>query len=225
MNNNYETIDVRKATSNFLPGLLKKASRIDLNKGLCVIQTFEPKPLFSAMKDIGFDVKVEKISDTEYHCYFTRTEIKEIQYKNGSDMPLKPTAILNYKKIDNNLANIAINFWEETWNKKSPAIELKTKLLLSLSNAVGANRFRQATRELIKAYSLGVSIKEFDELFSLFVWNQGFGNFSSEIGPSSTYKAYQYIKKNEEINVPQNVIIEGLMDKFGENNKEVSTSL
>jgi hypothetical protein len=36
-----------------------------------------------------------------------------------------------------------------------------------MSNAVGASRFRQATRELIKAISLGVTVKELDELFSL----------------------------------------------------------
>lgn len=223
MSNTYETFDVRKATSNFLPGLLKKANVIELNKGICVIQTFEPKPLYSAMSELGFEIKTKKISDSEYHCYFLRTEIKNGKYENGSDMPLKPTAILNYKIINSNLANIAIDFWQETWDKKDSAIDLRTKLLLSLSNAIGAKRYRQATRELIKAYSLGTTIAEFDELFSLFAWNQGFGNFSSEIGPSPTFKAYQFIKTREANNLPKEDIIKALMEKFGEKNKEVST--
>ena len=69
----------------------------------------------------------------------------------------KSTAMLNFKKIDNSLANIAVNFWNLTWGKETPAIDLKTKLLLSLANGVGAGRYRQATRELVKAYSLGVT--------------------------------------------------------------------
>ena len=59
------------------------------------------------------------------------------------------------------------------WGKEKPAIDQKTKLLLSLANGVGAGRFRQATRELVKAYALGVIVAELDELFSMFVWNGG----------------------------------------------------
>jgi len=45
--------------------------------------------------------------------------------------------------------------------------------LLSLAEAVGARRFRQATREFVKAYAAGVTAEEFDGLFSLFTWNKG----------------------------------------------------
>jgi hypothetical protein len=61
------------------------------------------------------------------------------------NLPLKPTAIVNFKTVDNQLANIDVNSWEYTWSKKNPAIDMKTKLHLSLSNAVGAGRFRQAS--------------------------------------------------------------------------------
>jgi len=71
------------------------------------------------------------------------------------------------------LADIIVNFWNLTWGKETPAIDQKTKLLLSLANGVGAGWFRQATRELVKAYALGVTVAELDELFSLFVWNGG----------------------------------------------------
>jgi uncharacterized protein (DUF2249 family) len=68
--NDYEVIDVRNVTTTFLPGLLKKASKVELGKGLCIIQSFDPKPLYSALEDLGYQWEVEKISDDEYRCYF-----------------------------------------------------------------------------------------------------------------------------------------------------------
>jgi hypothetical protein len=46
--------------------------------------------------------------------------------------------------------------------KVTPAIDQKTKLLLSLANGVGAGRYRQATSELVKAFALGVTVDELD---------------------------------------------------------------
>ncbi|MGO1820354.1 MAG: DUF2249 domain-containing protein, partial [Senegalia sp. (in: firmicutes)] len=147
-------IDVRNLTSNFLPMILKKAQGIEINNGICVVQSFEPKPLYSALKDLGFHEQMtDKISDNEYRVYAYRTEMKEISYEGGADMPFKPTAILNFKVIDDDLAGTVVDFWETIWDKNDPAIDLKTKLMLSMSNAIGAGRYRQATRELIKAYS------------------------------------------------------------------------
>ena len=138
-------------------------------------------------------------------------------------MPFKPTAILNYKKIDDMLAENVVNFWELVWEKKDAAIDQKTKLLLSMANAVGASRFRQATRELIKAYSLGVTTAEFDEIFTLFAWNQGIGHFSSEIGPSVLFGVYQHIKNKEKAGTDKKTIIDEIMEMFGDRNPEVST--
>jgi len=93
-----------------------------------------------------------------------------------------------------------------------------------LSNAVGAGRTRQATRELIKAYYLGVSVEQFDELFSLFIWNQGIGNFSSEIAQSAFFKAYLLIKNLEKKELSKKEIMTALSDKFGEKNPEAGFS-
>jgi hypothetical protein len=82
---------------------------------------------------------------------------------------------------------------------------------------------RQATRELIKAYSIGVTIAELDELFAMFAWNQGVGYFASEIGPSTLFAAYKYIKTQEDKNTEQSEIVKGLTEKFGEKNPNVST--
>ncbi len=137
--------------------------------------------------------------------------------------PLKPTALMNFKKTDDELAKIIGNFWKLTWNKENPAIGQKTKYLLSLANAVGAGRYRQATRELVKAYAEGVTVPELDELFSLFVWNQGAGYFASEIGPSQLFSAYQLIKKLEAEQLARPAVLKQLAEQFGEKNRAVGT--
>ncbi len=108
-----------------------------------------------------------------------------------------------------------------TWGKEKPAIDQKTKLLLSLANGVGAGRVRQATRELVKAYAIGVTVAELDELFSMFVWNGGVGTFASEIGPSSLFGAYQLIKTLESKGKTRKEVMNELLENFGEKNPEV----
>lgn len=219
----FPEIDVRKLTNNFLPGILRKAQEVNVGEGICVIQSFEPKPLYTALADLGFEYDLEEISENEFRVYFYRKEIKEMTFKTGADMPFKPTAILNYKIIDDALAGDIVDFWEQIWELENPAIDIKTKLLLSMSNAIGAGRYRQATRELIKAYSLGVTVQEFDELFSLFVWNQGVGHFSSEIGPSTVFGAYKLIKKRKKQSIEDREILDEVMEKFGPENPNVTT--
>lgn len=145
--------------------------------------------------------------------------------KDKGNPPLRPLALTNFKKTDEELAKIIGHFWKLTWNKENPAIDQKTKYLLSLSNAVGAHRYRQATRELVKAYSIGTTVAELDELFSLFVWNQGAGHFASEIGPSQLFAAYQLIKTLEEQGTDKNLVTEELIKNFGEKNKSVTVNM
>jgi len=137
--------------------------------------------------------------------------------------PLRPTALVNFKKTDSRLASIVGNFWKLVWSDDNPAFDQKTKYLLSLANAVGAGRLRQATRELVKAYATGTSTAELDELFTLFAWNQGVGHFASEIGPSALFAAYQLIKTQEEQGIPREDIMTNLLRNFGEDNPDVGT--
>lgn len=219
----FEIKDVRSLTGNFLPSILNKAQKLETGKGLCVVQSFEPIPLYSALEELGYEHHTEKISDTEYRAYFYRTAVKAPNYPEGLDVPLKPTAIVNFNSIDPKLADVVVNFWNLIWGQEEPAIDMKTRLLLSLANGVGSGRIRQATRELVKAYSIGVSVAELDELFAMFAWNQGIGNFASEIGPSSLFGAYLFIKKQEEKGKDRAEIVKQLVEKFGETNPDVST--
>jgi hypothetical protein len=61
----FNVVDVRKLTGNFLPGLLNKADQIEVGEGLCVVQSFEPIPLYSAMADLGFEHLTDKVSNDE----------------------------------------------------------------------------------------------------------------------------------------------------------------
>jgi alkylhydroperoxidase/carboxymuconolactone decarboxylase family protein YurZ len=130
---------------------------------------------------------------------------------------------LNFKEIDNELANIVVPFWKFIWEKENPAIDQKIRYLLSLSNGVGGGRYRQATRELVKGYAAGVTVEELDELFSMFVWNQGVGTFASEIGPSPLFGAYILIKNLEKKGKLRSEIVKELVEKFGEKNPAVGT--
>jgi len=218
----FKVVDVRNLTGNFLPGLLSNAVKVKVGDGMCVVQSFEPIPLYSAMAVLGFEHLTERVSDSEYRVYFCRIEKKEESFTGAGDMPLKPVAILNFKKIDNSLADIVVSFWNLIWGKETAAIDQKTKLLLSLANGVGAGRYRQATRELVKAYALGVNVAELDELFSMFVWNGGVGTFASEIGPSSLFGAYQLIKALENKGNSREEVMNALLEQFGEKNPEVN---
>ena len=152
------------------------------------------------------------------------TDDRNNRPKQATPPPLRPTALVNFKKTDDELAKIVGGFWQLIWARTSPAIDQKTKYLLSLANAVGARRFRQATRELVKAYAAGTTIAELDELFCLFVWNQGVGEFASEIGPSSLFAAYQMAKEMESQDASRDQIVKALKQRFGETNPAVGTS-
>lgn len=215
----FEVVDVRKSKKVFLQWFLKKAKTLEVGKGICIVQIFEPKPLYKSMEKMGYEHFCERISAKEYHTYFYKKD--NDSHEEVHEMPLKPTSLLNYKNIDDDLISVGFEFWQLIWDKKEAAIDLRIKLMLSLSNAIGAGRYRQASRELIKTYSLGTKVEELDELFALFVWNQGFGNFSSEIMPSAPFKIYQLIKNKEKEGLTKEEVVKELLEKFGENNPDV----
>lgn len=214
----FKTVDVRHIQGNFFPGLQKQAGALNVGEGLTVIQTFEPHPLYGALEALGFEHHTEKTGETEYHVYFYRTQIKA----DPEASPFKPLALLNYPIIDESLGKIASDFWDLTWNDEKRTLPYETRLLLSLTNAVGAGRMRQASRELIKAYAHGVNSAVFDDVFELLAWNQGIGFFSSEIGPSPLFQAYKLIKTQEKLKKTRAEINQMLIEKFGEKNADVS---
>ena len=213
----FKKVDVRGIQGNFFQGLKKQAMDLPAGEGMEVIQSFEPIPLYEVMEGLGYERHTEKKGDTEFHAYFYRSEIKTEE----KDIPMRPAVLTNMPLIDEKLGNIAVNFWDLTWNDDNRYLPYETRLLLSLTNAVGAGRMRQATRELVKAYIHGTDSRAFDDVFELLAWNQGIGNFSSEIGPSTLFLAYKTIKNMEKQGKERSEICTMLKEKFGERNPDV----
>lgn len=213
----FKKIDVRGISKNFFPGLKKQAMKLEKGEGLEIVQSFDPIPLYEVMEDLGFEHYTEEVAEMEFHAYFYRMEVKQ-EEKNIS---IRPVALTNMPIIDKKLGEIAVQFWDLTWNDKKRYLDYETRLLLSLTNAVGAGRIRQATRELIKAYINGVNSAAFDDVFELLAWNQGIGYFSSEIGPSTLFQVYKTIKNMEQHGKNHAKICETLKEKFGDKNPDV----
>lgn len=214
----FKVIDVRGIQGNFFTGLKKQAVALPAGNGLHIIQTFDPIPLYEVMEDLGYEYYKEQTADTEYHVYFYRVEEKKAE----KDIPMRPIALTNMPLIDEELGKVAVQFWDVTWNNEKRYLPYETRLLLSLTNAVGAGRMRQATRELVKVYISGMDSAALDDVFELLAWNQGIGYFSSEIGPSTLFAAYKAIKSMEKKGAPRSEICEMLKEKFGEKNPDVS---
>lgn len=214
----FAVLDVRGAQGNFFPSIKKKAQSLKAGEGLTIIQTFEPKPLIGVMEGLGFEYFCEQEEDAKFNAYFYRVSVPAP----GEETPpaYSPLALLNYPMIDNELGQIAVNFWDLTWNDDKRYLSYETRLLLSLANAVGAGRMRQASRELVKAYAHGIDSRALDDVFELLAWNQGIGFFSSEIGPSALFQAYKVIKNGEKNGRDRQDIVAELKEKFGEKNPE-----
>lgn len=210
-------VDVRHVQGNFFPGLQRRAMTLKAGEGIEVIQTFEPYPLYKEMDMLGYIHHTEKLVENEFHVWFYRTEEKEPE---GS-APYRPLALLNYPMIDEDLGRIAADFWQATWQSEKRTLPYEMRLLLSLTNAVGAGRMRQAVRELVKAYIYGLESAALDDVFELLAWNQGIGFFSSEIGPSPLFQAYKMIKTQEQRGISREEICTEIKEKFGEKNQEV----
>ncbi|MCR4955954.1 MAG: DUF2249 domain-containing protein [Lachnospiraceae bacterium] len=213
----FKIVDVRGVQGNFFQGLKKQAMEIQEGEGMEIIQSFEPIPLYEVMEGLGFERYTEKRAEGEYHVFFYRVKVK----KEEKDIPMRPAALTNMPLIDEKLGNIAVNFWDLTWSDENRYLPYEMRLLLSLTNAVGAGRMRQATRELVKSYIHGLDSRALDDVFELLVWNQGIGNFSSEIGPSTLFQAYKTIKNMEKQGKERGEICGTLKEKFGEKNPEV----
>ena len=213
----FKQIDVRGIQGNFFQGIKKQAMSTPVGAGIEIVQSFDPIPLYEVMEGLGFEHFTSQRGDAEYHAFFYRTEEKTEE----KDIPMRPAALTNMPLIDEGLGNIAVHFWDLTWNDDKRYLPYETRLLLSLTNAVGAGRMRQATRELVKAYINGLDSAALDDVFELLAWNQGIGYFSSEIGPSTLFAAYKTIKRMEKQGKERAEICEALKEKFGEKNPDV----
>lgn len=76
----YITIDGRGEHESFRDCITKVLQDIKPQEGIHVIKDFEPFPMYKMMEGKGYDKYVEKISDEEFHVYFTpKAELSKIE--------------------------------------------------------------------------------------------------------------------------------------------------
>lgn len=213
----FKVIDVRGIQGNFFEGIKRQAMKAPVQTGMMVVQSFEPIPLYEVMSDLGYEHHTEKTAAHVYQTYFYRVKDKTPE----KDIPMRPAALTNMPLIDEGLGEVAVSFWDLTWNDEKRYLPYEMRLLLSLTNAVGAHRMRQATRELVKAYIAGLDSRALDDVFELLAWNQGIGFFSSEIGPSTLFQAYKTIKHMEGQGKQREDIVAKLKETYGEKHPDV----
>lgn len=84
---NYITIDGRGDHETFKDCITKAIKELKSNEGIHVIKDFEPFPMYKMMDNKGFDKHVEKLSDEEFHVYFTPKEkIEKIQMEDNLEI-------------------------------------------------------------------------------------------------------------------------------------------
>lgn len=71
---NYRKIDGREDHESFRDCITTVVEELKVDEGIHVIMDFEPVPLYKMMASKGFDKRVEKISDEEFHVYFYKTQ-------------------------------------------------------------------------------------------------------------------------------------------------------
>ncbi|MBB6217954.1 hypothetical protein HNQ80_004091 [Anaerosolibacter carboniphilus] len=98
----YITIDGRGEHESFKDCITKTVKDLKPNEGIHIIKDFEPFPMYKMMEEKGFDKHVEKISDQEFHVYFTpKAEFEKIKMGEHLD--------LDDKKIEK-IMNIKLNY-------------------------------------------------------------------------------------------------------------------
>ncbi|MTI55848.1 PAS domain-containing protein [Geosporobacter ferrireducens] len=113
----YITIDGRGEHESFRDCVTKAVQDLKVNEGIHVIKDFEPFPMYKMMEDKGFDRYVEKISDEEFHVYFTPKtgfeKIKMGEYLNLDD-----------NKIEK-IMNIKLNYLRGNISLEAAKMEMK----------------------------------------------------------------------------------------------------
>ena len=124
--NLFKKIDVRGIQGNFFQGIKKQAMQLPAGNGLEIVQSFDPIPLYEVMEGLGYEYFTEQKGAAEFHAYFYRTEVKQEE----KDIPMRPAALTNMPLIDEKLGNIAVNFWDLTWNDEHRHLPYEIRLLL-----------------------------------------------------------------------------------------------
>lgn len=105
---NYIIIDGRGEHESFRDCVTSKLKELKEDEGLHIIKDFEPFPLYKMMADKGFDRRVKKISENEFHAYFTPKEKGEevdmSQFLDVDDEEIKKMVDIKVKFINGEMS-------------------------------------------------------------------------------------------------------------------------
>ena len=152
----YITIDGRGEHETFRDCITKAIENLKPNEGIHVIKDFEPFPMYKMMEGKGFDKYVEKVSDEEFHVYFTpKDELEKI--KMGEHLEV------DNKKIQK-IMNIKLDFL----NGNIPLEEAKKRMKDSFDK-VTAQEFAICEQYLEKyGISDDILAKRMEEILEIF---------------------------------------------------------
>ncbi|MEA3443432.1 MAG: ferredoxin [Bacteroidota bacterium] len=122
----FETLDVRKMTSDPFDIIIKKAYEIEEDSGFVLIQRFEPHPMINMLSEMGYEHITEQMGTGEFWIYFHKkisesndeeTSSTKIDAVIQSATPVAYPVIMRLLQSDKIRKHINIKelkVWEET---------------------------------------------------------------------------------------------------------------
>ena len=198
---NYITIDGRGEHETFKDCITKVLQDLNPQEGIHVIKDFEPFPMYKMMEEKGFDKYVEKISDEEFHVYFTpKDEVGKIQMEEN----LK----IDRKKIDKIMA-IKLNYLNGNISLQEAKKEMQTSF-----KSVTAQEFA-ICEQYLQQYGISddVLAERMDEILEIFDGVLVSNKLDVPLG----HPIRTYLDEVEAIRIVLNQIINMIEKKFIKN--------
>ena len=198
---NYITIDGRGEHETFKDCITKVLQDLNPQEGIHVIKDFEPFPMYKMMEEKGFDKYVEKISDEEFHVYFTpKDEVGKIQMEEN----LK----IDRKKIDKIMA-IKLNYLKGNISLQEAKKEMQTSF-----KSVTAQEFA-ICEQYLQQYGISddVLAERMDEILEIFDGVLVSNKLDVPLG----HPIRTYLDEVEAIRIVLNQIINMIEKKFIKN--------
>lgn len=198
---NYITIDGRGEHETFEDCITKVLQDLNPQEGIHVIKDFEPFPMYKMMEEKGFDKYLEKISDEEFHVYFTpKDEVRKIQMEEN----LK----IDRKKIDK-IMTIKLNYLKGNISLQAAKKEMQTSF-----KSVTAQEFA-ICEQYLQQYGISddVLAERMDEILEIFDGVL----ISNKLDVPLGHPIRTYLDEVEAIRIVLNQIINIIEKKFIKN--------
>lgn len=152
----YKLLDAREEHESFRDCVTEAIKHLDIGQGLHIIKEFEPIPLYKMMEKHGFVKHVEKISEEEYHIYFSpESDLKQIEMK-------------SHLQLDEDKVKFIVEVKSKYLNNHISFDQAKTLLMDNIDH-VSAQEFALA-EQYLQDYGISDELlaERIEEIFDLF---------------------------------------------------------